>query len=39
MTLSSSKPVNMTGNEYVRLDSYLKQYNRMINGTKMQLHK
>jgi len=38
MTLSDGKPINRTGSEYVRLDSYLKQYIRMINGTKMQLH-
>ena len=38
MTLSNSKNINRTGTDYIVLDSYLKQYNRMINGTKMQLH-
>lgn len=39
ITLSSSSVVNRTGVEYVKLDSYLKQYNRMTNSTKLQLHR
>ena len=38
ITLSSYQTINRTGPEYVKLDSYLMQYHRMINGTKMHLH-
>lgn len=38
-TLSNGSAINRTGDEYSRLDTYIKPYMRMINGTKMQLHK
>jgi len=38
VTLSNGSKINRTGTEYLKLDSYLMQYNRMTNGTKMQLH-
>jgi len=38
VTLSGNSSINRLGPEYVRLDSYLKQYNRMTNATKVQLH-
>lgn len=38
VTLSNSSKINRTSSEYMRLDSYLMQYNRMTNSTKTQLH-